>query len=247
MLVFAKSHFWKCFFTTIFLYQLCGCYSTSGALQSARTAGKGEFEGIGAMEFASLISDPRPDIPDERPHNSRGARLNLRYGIGERTDLGIYLNWYSLFPGIFTPTLILVGHQVYLKQRLTPENSKIAISGMFGITETIGAEVEDEEVRYDLFIPRTTIITSSNSKEGPNLYGGWGCIYGHLYGLQPESFENIGRLLYIGDEQASFIHDLFLGWEGKIWKAKTKTLLEADVTFHRHKPLILQISVGYYF
>jgi len=230
---FIKNHFWKCFVSFVFLYQLCCCYSTCGALQSAKTLGKGEFEGLAANEISCWISEPDSGPPEKLPPDFNASRINLRYGIGEKTDLGLYLNFSSLICAPFSLSATLVGHQLYIKQRITPETSNVAIIGMFGIT---GPVYNVEEERCNIFVPRITTIISSNNAKKSNIYGGLGCNYGPLYCMRwGEPYD----LQYIEDSNFHFIPDVFLGWEGNF-------LLETAVTFYRNKPLYLHLSIGWF-
>ena len=229
---FIKSYFCKCFVLFVFLFKLCGCYSTCGALQSAKTLGKGESYGTAAFEISCWISEPDSGPPEKLPPDFYVVRTNIRYGIGQKTDLGLYLNTNNLFAILLSPSLVLVEHQFYLKQRITPETAKIALSGMFGIT---GPVYNVEKEKWNLFIPRTTMIISSNNVERSDFYGGVGCTYGPLYCIrygEPWDFQ------YIEDSNFRFIPDIFLGWEGNF-------LLEVAVTFYRNKPLYLHLSFGW--
>lgn len=231
---FIKNHFWKCLVSFVFLCQLCGCYSTCGSLQSAKTLGKGEFDGFGTNEISCWIREPDSGPREKLPPDFNTSRVNLRYGIGEKTDLGLFLNFPSLISAFLSPPAALVGHQLYIKHKITPKTAKVALSGMFGIA---GPVCNVEKEKYNLFIPRTTAIISSNNGEKSSFYGGLGCTYGPLYCMRDgEPWD----LHYIENGNFHFIPDVFLGWEGCF-------LVEAAVTFYRNEPLYLHLSIGWPF
>jgi len=176
---------WNIFSCTALLLLLffTGC-TPWGVLQSGRTLGEGNGElSLGGTFLEAWVSENPPLIDGRISGNpgNFGWWYDIRYGLKEKLDIGIRINFPWTYFAIIHPPSLIEGQQVYCKWELTPKYSKVAISSMFGIYINTLFNYEDDYTQVPIS-PKLTMIASGPEK--PFLmYGGVSYLYdGYLYG-----------------------------------------------------------------